>query len=214
QVPVLWWRAVGHTHTAYSTEVMIDMMAEAAGVDPVQFRRDLLVNSPRDLGVLNLAAEKADWGASVGEGKGRGVAVHASFSSHVAQIVDVSVRDGGAIKIDRVICAVDCGIVVNPDIVRAQIEGGVGYGLGAAMRNKITMTDGKVDQTNFPDYEPLRMADMPKVDVHMVASSERPTGVGEPGVPPVAPALANAIYAATKKRIFTLPMVDSGVAFA
>jgi len=127
----------------------------------------------------------------------------------VAEVVDVSVRGGGAIKVDRVVCAVDCGVAVNPDVIRAQMEGGIGYGLGAAMRNKITLTNGVVDQANFPDYEPLRMADMPKVEVHIVSSKADPTGVGEPGLPPLAPALANAIHAATGKRVTTLPFTDA-----
>jgi len=213
-VSVLWWRAVGHTHTAFSTEVAIDMLAEAAGEDPVGFRRTLLAKEPRLLGVLNLAADKAGWGEPLGDGRGRGIAVHKSFSSYVAEVVDVSVRGGGAIKVDRVVCAVDCGVAVNPDVIRAQMEGGIGYGLGAAMRNKITLTNGVVDQANFPDYEPLRMADMPKVEVHIVSSKADPTGVGEPGLPPLAPALANAIHAATGKRVTTLPFTDAGVSFA
>ncbi|MGF1651563.1 MAG: molybdopterin cofactor-binding domain-containing protein [Hyphomicrobiaceae bacterium] len=214
RVPALWWRAVGHTHTAFSTEIMIDMLAEVANQDPVAFRRKLLAAHPRHLGVLELAAEKSAWGTPLGPNRGRGIAVHESFSSYVAEVVEVSVRDGGAIKVDRVVCAVDCGLVVNPDVVRAQMEGGIGYGLGAAMRNKITLTGGAVDQVNFHDYEPLRLSDMPAVEVHMVASTQQPTGVGEPGTPPIAPALANAIFAATGKRVFDLPFTDTGITFA
>lgn len=213
-VPVLWWRSVGHTHTAYSTEVVMDMLAETAGADPVAYRLKLLAKHPRHAGVLKLAAEKAGWGDAVPKGRGRGVAVHESFSSFVAQVVDVSVKDGGSIKVDRVVCALDCGLVVNPDVVRAQMEGGIGYGLGAVMRNEITLEDGQVVQENFPDYVPLRISDMPKIEVHMVPSPKPPTGVGEPGVPPIGPALANAIYAATGKRVFTLPMERSGISFA
>ncbi len=213
-VSVLWWRSVGHTHTAYSTEVAIDMLAEAAQQDVVSFRMDLLKKHPRHAGVLKLAAEKAGWGQKLPKGKGRGVAVHESFNSFVAQIVDVTKTDDGEIKIDRVVCAVDCGIVVNPDIVKAQMEGGIGYGLGAVMRNQITLEDGEVEQSNFPDYEPLRMSDMPKIEVYIVPSKEKPTGVGEPGVPPIGPALANAIYTVTGKRILTLPFTESGIEFA
>ncbi|MEL6979948.1 MAG: xanthine dehydrogenase family protein molybdopterin-binding subunit [Pseudomonadota bacterium] len=213
EAPVLWWRAVGHTHTAYSTELMLDMMAEAAGADPVDYRMKLLGDHPRHAGVLKLAAEKAGWGEPVGPGRGRGVALHKSFNSYVALVAEVTATEG-VVKIDRVVCAVDCGRVINPDIVVAQMEGGIGYGIGAAMRNEITLTDGEVDQRNFPDYEPLRITDMPKIEVHIVASDEAPTGVGEPGTPPAAPALANAIFAATGQRIFELPMTKAGVSFA
>ncbi len=213
-VPVLWWRAVGHTHTAFSTEIAIDALAQAAGKDPVAFRLELLGDHPRLAGVLKLAAERAGWGRDLGPKRGRGVAVHESFSSYVAEVVEVSVGSDDAIKVERVVCAVDCGTVVNPDVVRAQMEGGIGYGLGTVMRNAITLSDGVVDQSNFPDYEPLRMSDMPKIEVHMVPSPEKPTGVGEPGLPPVAPALANAIFAATGQRITSLPMTAAGVTFA
>lgn len=213
-VPVLWWRSVGHTHTAFSTEVVIDMLAEAAGADPVAFREDLLFEHPRDLGVLKLAAEKADWGKPLPKGWGRGVAVHKSFNSYVAEVVEVSTNEDGALKVERVVCAVDCGLVVNPDVVKAQMEGGIGFGLGDAMRGEITLENGEVVQSNFPDYEVLRIADMPKIEVHIVPSDEKPTGVGEPGVPPIAPALANAIRAATGKNVLTLPFTKGGIEFA
>lgn len=211
-IPALWWRSVGHSHTGYSTEVMLDMMAAAAGVDPVEYRLKLLDAHPRHAGVLRLAAEKSGWGAPLGAGRGRGVAVHESFNSFVATVAEVSVVDE-AIKIDRMVVAIDCGLIVNPDVVIAQLEGGTGFAIGAAMRNEITLTDGVVDQANFPDYEPLRIADMPKIEAHIVPSSEAPTGVGEPGVPPAAPALANAIFAATGVRIFDLPMTRAGISF-
>lgn len=215
-VPVLWWRSVGHTHTAYVMEVMTDMAAEAAGMDPVAFRLDLLSGGDKDqkrlAGVLKLAVEKSDWGKPLPAGRGRGVAVHKSFNSYVAEVIEVSTVDE-AIKIERVTCAVDCGIAVNPDVIKAQMEGGIGYGIGAIMRNEITMADGEVEQANFPDYEPLRMPDIGKIDVHLLESAEAPTGVGEPGTPPSGPALANAIFAATGKRITDLPMAANGVEF-
>ncbi len=213
-VPVLWWRAVGHTHTGYSTEVIIDMLAEAAGQDPVAYRLKQMKNHPRHSGVLKLAAEKANWGGDLPEGWARGVAVHESFNSYVAQVAEVAVQEGGGIKVKRIVCAVDCGLAVNPDVVVAQMESGIIYGLGTAIRNAITLEGGEVDQDNFPDYEPLRISEMPEIEVHIVNSTEAPTGVGEPGTPPVAPAVANAIYAAMGKRIFTLPFSESGIEFA
>ena len=211
---VLWWRSVGHTHTAYSTEVVMDMLAEAAGADPVEYRLALLKDHPRHAGVLRLAAEKAGWGEPLAEGRGRGVAVHESFRSYVATVVEVSTDADGAVKIERVVSAVDCGLAINPDVIKAQIEGGTAFGLGAVMRNQITLTDGAVDQTNFWDYEPIRLSDMPAIEAHIAPSAEAPTGVGEPGTPPAGPALANAIYAATGQRVFTLPMTASGIVFA
>jgi isoquinoline 1-oxidoreductase beta subunit len=204
-VTTLWWRSVGHTHTAQAVEVMIDMLAHAAGKDPVAFRLDLLREHPRHAAVLRLAAEKGGWGEKLPEGRGRGIAVHESFRSFVAMTADVTVAKDGSIKVDRVVAAVDCGVAVNPDVIRAQVESGVGYGLGAALRNQITLTDGLVDQSNFDGYEPLRISDMPKVEVHIVPSQEPPTGIGEPGVPPLAPAVSNAIFAATGKRLNSLP---------
>lgn len=204
-VPVLWWRSVGHTHTAQVVEVMIDDLVHAAGKDPVEFRLALLKDHPRHAGVLKLAAEKAGWGKASEKGKGLGIAVHESFKTFVAQAAEVTVADDGSFKVEKVVCAVDCGIAVNPDVVVAQMEGGIGYGLGAALRNKITLTNGEVDQSNFHDYQPLRISDMPKVEVHIVDSTEPPTGVGEPGVPAIAPAVSNAIYAASGKRLRSLP---------
>jgi isoquinoline 1-oxidoreductase beta subunit len=204
-VPVLWWRSVGSTHTAYATEVMIDELAQAAGKDAVEFRLALLKNHPRHAGVLKLAAEKAGWGTPLPEGRHRGVAVHESFSTFVAQIAEISLDQRGFPKVERVVCAVDCGTAVNPDVVRAQMEGGIGFGLGAVLHSAINLEDGRVVETNFDGYEVLRLDEMPKVEVHIVPSTERPTGVGEPGVPPIGPALANAYRAATGKRIGVLP---------
>lgn len=204
-VTTLWWRSVGHTHTAQAAEVMIDMLAHEAGKDPVAFRLALLGEHPRHAGVLKLAAEKGGWGEKLPAGRGRGIAVHESFHSFVAMTADVTVAKDGSAKVDRVVAAVDCGVPVNPDVIRAQVESGVGYGLGAALRNQITLTDGLVDQSNFDTYEPLRMSDMPKVEVHIVPSQEAPTGIGEPGLPPLAPAVSNAIFSATGKRLTSLP---------
>jgi isoquinoline 1-oxidoreductase beta subunit len=205
-VPVLWWRSVGHTHTAYAVETMLDLLAAKAGKDPVEFRLALLKDHPRHAGVLKLAAEKARWTSPLPKGRFRGVAVHESFNSFVAQVAEIALGDNGEAKVERIVCVVDCGIVVNPDQVKAQMEGGIGYGLGAAMRGAITLTEGEVDQANFDTYEPIRMSDMPKIEVHLVDSREPPTGVGEPGVPPVAAAVANAIHAATGKHLNELPM--------
>lgn len=217
-MPVLWWRSVGHSQSGYTMEVLMDMAAEAAGADPVEFRLAHLDESNDDqgrfAGVLKLAAEKAGWDGKSKEGTGRGVAVHKSFGTYVAQVMDVSVNEKGAISIDKVTCAVDCGVAVNPDVIRAQMEGAIGYGLGAVMRNEITMKDGVVEQGNFPQYQPLRITDMPQVDVHIVASDLAPSGVGEPGLPPAGPALANAIYAAIGKRVTRLPMTSDGITFA
>ncbi len=214
-VPVLWWRSVGHTHTAFAVETMADMLAESAGADAVDFRLRHLRGHPRHSEVLRRAAEAANWGGKTKPGRFRGVAVHESFNSFVAQVAEISLDKNGAIKTEHVWCAVDCGIAVNPGIVRAQMESGIGYGLGAAMRNQIALKEGgEVLQTNFPDYEPLRMRDMPAVTTVIVNSGEPPTGAGEPGVPPIAPALANAIYAATGKRLTHLPLAANGAKFA
>ena len=205
-VPVLWWRAVGSTHTAYSIETFIDELAQEAGRDPVEFRRAMLAGHPRHRQVLDLAAEKAGWGTPLPAGRGRGIAVHESFNSFVAEVAEVSVSSSGAIKVERVVCAVDCGVPINPDVIAAQMEGGIGYGLGAILHDSITLEGGRVVESNFHDYIPLRIDEMPTVEVHVVPSAAPPTGVGEPGVPPIGPAVANAIAAATGKRIRSLPM--------
>jgi isoquinoline 1-oxidoreductase beta subunit len=206
-VPVLWWRSVENTHMAFSKEVMLDELAHAAGQDPVAFRLALLGKHPRHVGALKLAAEKAGWGSpfSQEKGRGRGVAVHEPFGSVVAQVAEVTVN-GDKITVDRVVCAVDCGIAVTPDIVKAQMQSGIGYGLSAALYGKITLTDGHVDQTNFHQYQVLRINDMPRaIEVYIVPSTNAPSGVGEPGTPPIAPAVANAVRAATGIRLHTLP---------
>ncbi|WP_455210701.1 molybdopterin cofactor-binding domain-containing protein [Kaarinaea lacus] len=206
-VPVQWWRSVGSTHTAFSTETFVDELAVAAGKDPLEFRRALLKDQPRHLGVLNLAAEKAGWGNSLGNNRGRGIAVHKSFNTYVAQVAEVTVHDDKSFTVDRVVIAVDSGISINPDIVRAQMEGGMGYGLAAAISSEITLDQGKVQQSNFHDYTVLRINHMPmQVEVHIVKSDQPPTGVGEPGTPVIAPAVANALFQATGKRFYKLPM--------
>lgn len=210
-VPVQWWRSVGSTHTAFSTETFLDELAHGAGREPVEFRRGLLAKHPRHLGVLELAAAKANWdkplpAGKAGERRGRGIAVHESFHSFVAEVAEVTVREDGSFSVDRVVCAVDCGIAVNPDIIRAQMEGGIGFGLAAALHGEITLKEGRVEQSNFHDYPILRLNEMPRVEVHIVPSAAAPTGVGEPGVPPVAPAVANALFAATGKRVRRLPI--------
>ncbi|MBD5803508.1 Isoquinoline 1-oxidoreductase subunit beta [Azoarcus sp. Aa7] len=212
KVPVLWWRSVGSTHTAFAAEAFLDELATAADADPVAYRLDLLGAHPRHAGVLKLAADKAGWSKPLPPAKtgkrGRGVAVHESFNTYVAQVVEVTVAPDGGFTVDRVVCAVDCGIAVNPDVIRAQMEGGIGFGLSAALSGAITLKDGVVEQSNFHDYPILRIDQMPRIEVHIVPSAAKPTGVGEPGVPPIAPALVNALFAATGKRIRTLPIGD------
>jgi len=204
-VPVQWWRSVGSTHTGFAVECMIDEMAAAAGRDPVEYRMALLEGHPRHQGVLRLAADKAGWGEDLEEGRGRGVAVHESFNSYVAQVVDVTVR-GKAFSVDRVVIAVDCGIAVNPNVIEAQMEGGMGFGLSAALVSALTLKEGRVEQSSFHDYQVLRMNQMPAVEVHIVPSTAPPTGVGEPATPVIAPALANALAVATGRRLYKLPL--------
>lgn len=204
-VPVLWWRSVGSTHTAFAVETFLDELAHAAGKDPVAFRRAMLAGEPRHRAVLDLVAEKAGWGTPLPPGRARGIALHESFHSFVAQVAEVSQDKDGRVRVERVVCAVDCGVPVNPDVIRAQMEGGIGFGLGAIMAEQVTLTEGRVDQSNFHDYTPLRIDRMPTVEVHIVPSTAAPTGVGEPGVPPVGPAVANAVFALTGRRIRALP---------
>jgi isoquinoline 1-oxidoreductase subunit beta len=204
-IPVLWWRSVGHSHTAFVMESLMDELALAAGKDPLDYRRALLKKHPRHLGALNLAAEKAKWGTPPPRGRARGVAVHESFGSYVAQVAEVSV-DKGAIRVHRVVCAVDCGVAVNPETVRAQMESGIAFGLGAVLHSKLSFKDGRVEQSNYHDYRVLRMNEMPAVEVHIVTSTDKMGGVGEPGVPPIAPAVANAVAKLTGQRLRELPL--------
>ncbi len=210
-VPVQWWRSVGHSHTGFVVESFIDELAAASGTDPYLFRRRLLTAAPRHLGVLELVTKKSVWDKPAPAGRARGLAVHASFGSWVAQVAEVSVDKNGQINVHRVVCAVDCGRVVNPDTVKAQMEGGIIFGLSAALFGEITLKDGRVEQSNFHDYPVVRLDESPEIDVHIVPSSERPTGVGEPGTPPIAAAVANAVFAASGIRLRRLPMTAARV---
>jgi len=210
-VPVLWWRSVGNTHTAFVMETMIDEMAQAAGRDPIAYRLAVLdPKSKRQRAVLELVRAKSGWSGKLPAGRARGVAVHSSFGSVVAEVAEVSV-DQGRIKVHKVTCAIDCGLAVNPLTIEAQVSSAVAYGLTAALYGKITFKDGRVEQSNFPDYPVLRFDEMPPTSVHIVPSTADPTGVGEPGTPPIAPAVANALARLTGKRLRRLPL-DLGTA--
>jgi isoquinoline 1-oxidoreductase beta subunit len=205
-IPVGFWRSVGASQNAFITESFIDELAVAAKKDPFEFRRDLLTNATRHKGVLELAAEKGDWGKPPPQGRFRGIAVAFSYGSYAAEVAEVSVQKDGKVRVHRVVCAIDCGIFVNPDTVKAQVEGGIVWGLTAAMYGAITIDKGRVQQSNFHDYPMLRINEMPAVEVHIIPSGEPAGGVGEPGVPPLAPAVCNAIFAGTGKRIRKLPI--------
>ncbi len=204
-VPVGFWRSVGSSQNAYITECFLDELAAATGKDPYAYRRVLLAKHPRHLGVLDLAAKKAGWGMPLPAGRTRGIAVAEAFGSYCAQVAEVSVQ-GGQVRVQRVVCAIDCGMVVNPDTVVAQMESGIVYGLTAALKGEITIKNGRVEQGNFNDYPLLRFDEMPDIEVHIVKSSENPGGVGEPGTPPIAPAVVNAVFAATGKPVRKLPI--------
>lgn len=203
-VPTLWWRSVGHTQNAFVIESVIDELAHAARQDPVDYRRRLLGTHPRHLGVLNLAAEKAGWGKPLPKGRARGIAVNDSFGSFVAQVAEVSV-DNNQLRVHRVVCAIDCGVCINPAGVRAQMESGIIYGLSAALYGRITLKEGRVEQSNFHDYQVVRLPETPVMEVHIVPSNEKPGGAGEPGTPLIAPAVANALFALTNRRLRSLP---------
>ncbi|MES2755134.1 MAG: molybdopterin cofactor-binding domain-containing protein [Pseudomonadota bacterium] len=204
-VPTLWWRSVGHTHTAYASETFYDRLLALGGVDPVAGRLAQL-KDPRAKGVLTRVAELTGWGKSVPAGRARGVAVHKSFNTYVAQVAEVSRGSDGLPRVHKVWCAVDCGIAVNPNVIRAQMEGGIGFALGHALYAEVTLGEGgQVEQSNFDRYRSLRMAEMPDIEVAIIKSAEKPTGVGEPGVPPAAPAVANAWRALTGQSVTRLP---------
>src|SRR6185437_3692965 len=193
-VPVGFWRSVGHSHSAFFDESFVDELAHALNKDPFEFRRTLLAGKPRHLKVLETAARAAGWGSPLPPRSGRGIALRASFGSIVAQVAEVS-ADGPAFRVKRVTCAVDCGMAINPEIVRMQMESGIVYGLSATLHGEITLADGAVEQANFPDYEVVRLADAPAMDVHIVDSGWAGLGgIGEPGTPPIAPAVANALF--------------------
>lgn len=207
-VRVMFWRSVGHSHNAFATEVFMDRVAKAANQDPVAFRRRLLAHKPRHLAVLNLAAEKAGWGTPLPKNRARGVAVLESYHSFVAQVVEITRDVEGRISVDRVVCAVDCGVPINPSVIQAQMDGGILFGLDAILNGAITLKEGVVEQGNFDTYKVLHMAEAPAVEVHVVPSTAEPTGVGETSVSVVGPALANAVFALTGKTVSRLPMGD------
>jgi isoquinoline 1-oxidoreductase beta subunit len=213
-VPVLWWRSVGHSHTAFVMESFIDELAAKTGKDPYQYRRMLLARHPRTLKVLETAATMAGWGTPLPKGQGRGIAVHESFGSFIAQVAEVSLDAKGNVRVHRVLCAVDCGRIVNPDTVKAQMESGITFGLSAALYGAITLMDGRVQQGNFNDYPIVRLEAMPRVEVQIIENNEPPGGVGEPGVPPIAPAVANALFAACGARVRSLPITAEKIAAA
>ncbi|MGI9304797.1 MAG: molybdopterin cofactor-binding domain-containing protein [Gammaproteobacteria bacterium] len=204
-VPVGFWRSVGHSHNAFFTECFIDELAHKAGRDPFEYRRALLADRPRHRAVLEMAADKADWDTPLPAGSGRGIALHESFASIVAQVAEMTVT-GNRVKVDRVVCVIDCGQVVNPSIVEAQMESGIVFGLSAALFGEITLKSGRVEQSNFPNYPVVTLATMPRIDTHIVESQAAPGGVGEPGTPPIAPAVANAVFATIGKRLRRLPI--------
>jgi isoquinoline 1-oxidoreductase beta subunit len=205
-IPVGFWRSVGASQNAFITESFIDELAAAAGKDPFEFRRSLLTKAARHKGVLELAAEKGDWGKPLPQGRFRGIAVAFSYGSYASEVAEVSIEKDGKVRVHRVVCAIDCGTVVNPDTVKAQVEGSIVWGLTAALYGAITLDKGRVQQSNFHDYRMLRINEMPAVEVHIIPSTAPAGGVGEPGVPPLAPAVCNAVFAGTGKRIRKLPI--------
>ncbi len=205
-VPTAFWRGVGPGHTVFVVESFVDELADKAGADPVAFRRSLIGKTPRLLAALDLAAAKAGWGQPLPAGRGRGVALQTSFGTFLATIAEVEVDAEGQVRVRRVVCGVDCGVVINPDTVEAQIQGGIIFGLTAALHGQITIDRGRVQQSNFHDYRMLRIDEAPDIEVHIIPSGEAPGGIGECGTVGAPAALTNAIFAATRKRIRTLPV--------
>ena len=207
------WRSVGSSQNAFFTESFIDECAHSLGMDPYEFRKNKIKDRPRFLNVLNKVAEMSNWSNPLPEGRFRGIALHESFNSIVAQVAEISQAGDKSFKVDKVYCVIDCGRVVNPNTVEAQMQSGIVYGLTAALFGEISIKDGVVEQYNFPQYEMVRMNICPTVDVHIMDVDEYPGGVGEPATPPIAPALANAIFAATGERIRSLPLMKHGYSF-
>jgi isoquinoline 1-oxidoreductase beta subunit len=205
-IPLGWWRSVASSQNAYVTECFLDEIAATAGRDPYELRHEWLKDKPRHRAVLELAAQKAGWGTALPAGQGRGIAVHESFGSFVAQVAEVAVAGDGAVRVKRVVCAVDCGTVVHPDLVRSQMESGILYGLSAALKGEITIEQGRVVQSNFHDYPMLTLDECPVIEVHLAPSGDPAGGIGEPGLPPAAPAVANAVAKATGKPVRRLPI--------
>jgi isoquinoline 1-oxidoreductase subunit beta len=204
-VPVQWWRSVGHSHTAFAGECFIDELAALAGTDPYQFRRAMLQKHPRHLAVLDLVAQKAGWDKPLPKGMGRGIAVHFAFESYAALVAEVSLEDD-RVRVHRMVCGVDCGQYVNPNIIAAQLEGGAIFGASAALYQELTFEKGRLQQTNFNSFPVMRMNECPKIETYIVDNREKSGGIGEPGVPCAAPAIANAVFAVTGKRIRRLPI--------
>jgi isoquinoline 1-oxidoreductase beta subunit len=213
KVPVLWWRSVGSTHTAFATECFMDDIARATQQDPYALRRSMLDKHPRHLAVLDLLAEKSGWKKARGADEVYGLALHESFGTVVGEVAKLKKTASGP-KLVSVVCALDCGVAVNPNIIAMQMESGIGYGLSAALTGAVTLKDGKVEQGNFDDYPVLRINEMPAVEVHIVPSQAKPSGVGEPGTPVIAPALANALASLDGKPVRSLPMSAQGVKLA
>ena len=214
-IPIGFWRSVGASQNGFFLESFIDEIAAAGKKDPYELRRHLLEKSPRHLAALELAAQKAQWGKPLPPGHFRGIAIVSAYFGYVAQVIEISLnRQARTLKVHRVVCALDCGRVVNPSSIDAQAKSSIVYGLTAALRGEITIDRGRVQQSNFNDYPMLRINEMPAVDVHIIPSEEDPTGAGEFAVPPVAPALCNAIFAATGERIRSLPLSKHGFHWA
>jgi isoquinoline 1-oxidoreductase beta subunit len=201
-----WWRGVGTTHNAFMVEGFVDELAVVAKQDPVAYRRALLDKAPRAKAVLDLVADKAGWGKPLPAGRGRGVSVVFGFGSYIAQVAEVSVGKDGQVRVERVVCAVDCGQMINPDTIKAQMEGGILFGLTAALYGEITLKDGRIEQGNFDTYQAMRINEVPVIEVHLIDSHEEPGGIGEPGTATIAPAVVNAIFNLTGKRLRKLPI--------